>query len=207
MNTQWPPRFCHPDKNFDKAHGERKSTSGDRASQFGAGEWRDLARARACRTQSNLTEHRMRACRARLITSCSLFAPPRHTSVDRRLVMSSSGPDHVDKDDADKALKQAVPWVSDPASRDDDTHRLQEDVIAAARRLEQESSQPKPPSTAVGLRPAIPREDKAGGEERARRIWAQLKPEYMPPPPRRLGGPPMAVVAGVLLGVAAFATI
>jgi hypothetical protein len=122
--------------------------------------------------------------------------------------MSSSGPDHVDKDDADKALKQAVPWVSDPASRDDDTRRLQEDVIAAARRLEQESSQPKPPSTAVGLRPAIPREDKAGGEERARRIWAQLKPEYMPPPPReRLGLPSMAMAAGFLGAMAVSAIV
>jgi hypothetical protein len=114
--------------------------------------------------------------------------------------MSSSGPDHVDKDDADKALKQAVPWVSDPALRDVETRRLQEDVIAAAKRLEQESSQPKPPSTAVGLRPTTPREDKASGEERARGVWAQLKPEYMPPPPREglFALPGMAMAAGFL---------
>src|SRR5215472_12579355 len=119
--------------------------------------------------------------------------------------MSSSGQGH-DKDDADKALKQAVPWVSDPARRDDETRRLQEDVIAAAKLLEQESGKLAPPSTAVGFRQPASRDDKTSGEERARRIWAQLKPEYMPPPPRE-GLPSMAMAAGFLGAMAVSAIV
>jgi hypothetical protein len=120
--------------------------------------------------------------------------------------MSSSRQDHAEKDDADKKLKQAVPWVSDPALRDDETRRLQEDVIAAAKRLEQESGKLAPASTAVGLRQATPREDRASGEEKARRVWAQLKPEYMPPPPRE-GLPSMAMAAGFLGAMAVSAIV
>src|SRR5215831_3066479 len=119
--------------------------------------------------------------------------------------MSSSGQGH-DKDDADKALKQAVPWVSDPARRDDETRRLQEDVIAAARLLEQESSKLPPPSTAVGLRQPTSREEKISGEERARKVWSQLKPQYMSPPPRD-GLPSMAMAAGFLGAMAVSAIV
>lgn len=121
--------------------------------------------------------------------------------------MSSSGQDHADKDDADKKLKQAVPWVSDPALRDDETRRLQEDVIAAAKRLEQESGKLAPASTAVGLRQATPREDRASGEEKARRVWAQLKPEYMPPPRGWLSLLSTAMAAGFLGAMAVSAIV
>src|SRR6266436_1579442 len=62
-------------------------------------------------------------------------SPPslRHPSVDRRLVMSSPA-----KDDADKQLIRALPWVSDP-QRQDEARRLEEDVLAAAQRLKRGS--------------------------------------------------------------------
>ena len=49
-----------------------------------------------------------------------------------------------DQDDVDKKLRLAVPWVSDPERqdlRDEETRRLQEDIIAAAKRLESESGE------------------------------------------------------------------
>jgi hypothetical protein len=114
-----------------------------------------------------------------------------------------------DEDDTDKQLQRAVPWVSDPQDReqrDNETRRLEEDVIESARRLERESVRlsPQPPAdsrTAVGFRLAEPRprEDREdeSGEERARRIWAQLKPEFVTPPPRD-GLPRLVMVAGFL---------
>jgi hypothetical protein len=114
-----------------------------------------------------------------------------------------------DEDDTDKQLQRAVPWVSDPQDReqrDNETRRLEEDVIESARRLERESARlsPQPPAdsrTAVGFRLAEPRprEDREdeSGEERARRIWAQLKPEFVTPPPRD-GLPRLVMVAGFL---------
>ena len=113
--------------------------------------------------------------------------------------MSSLG-----EDDADKQLKEAVPSVSDPQKPDDETRRLQEDVMEeAAKRLERESDNlptqpPAGPRTAVALRA---REEKASSEERARRIWAQLKPEFMSPPSQKgfsVLRPNMAMAAGFL---------
>ena len=113
--------------------------------------------------------------------------------------MSSLG-----EDDAGKQLEQAVPWVSDPQEADDETRRLQEEIIEAAKRLERESpnfpTQPPDGSrTAVALRTPPARVDKASSEERARRIWAQLKPEFMSPPSQEtfsVLSPNMAMAAG-----------
>jgi hypothetical protein len=126
--------------------------------------------------------------------------------------MSSLG-----EDDADKQLKQAVPWVSDPQKPDDETRRLQEDIMEAAKRLERESDNlptqlPAEPRTAVALRALEPRarKDKASSEERARRIWAQLKPEFMSPPSQEgfsVLSPNMAMAAGFLGAMAVSAII
>jgi hypothetical protein len=116
------------------------------------------------------------------------------------------------KGDADKQLMNAVPWVSDP-QRQDETRRLQEDVVAAAQRLldhglAQTRAQPSQPRTDVGFRlaEARPSEEKGSLEDTISRVWAQLKPEVMLPPPReqtRLPG--MGLVAGLIgaVGVAA----
>ena len=92
------------------------------------------------------------------------------------------------QDDADKQLMHALPWVSDP-KRQDETRRLQEDVVAAAQRLldrglaSQTRAQPAQQRTDVGLRLAEPRssEEKRGLEEITARVLAALKPEMMPP--------------------------
>lgn len=123
-----------------------------------------------------------------------------------------------DEDDTDKQLQRAVPWVSDPQNReqrDKETRRLEEDVMAAAKRLERESARlpPQPsadPGTALAaFRRPEPRlrkdneskNDESGdnesGEDRARRIWAELKPKFAPPPPRD-GLPRLVMVAGFL---------
>jgi hypothetical protein len=124
-----------------------------------------------------------------------------------------------DQDDADKKLRQAVPWVSDPERqdlRDEETRRLQEDVIAAARRLEHESGKPSPqsePSTAVSFRIAtqrvrIPMSSGESPEEAARRFFAQVKPEYFSPPRQeRMGLPSMAIAAGFLGAIALSAIV
>jgi len=109
--------------------------------------------------------------------------------------MSSLGPD-----DADKQLKQAVPWVSDPQhqdQRDEETHRLQEDVIAAAKRLERESGKLLV-QTAVGFRLARTTDDRLSGEEKARQVWAQLRPEYRLEHQQGFGLPGVAMAAGFL---------
>ena len=98
----------------------------------------------------------------------------------------------LDQDDADKRLQRAVPWVSDPQhveQRDNETRRLQEDVIEAAKRLERESAKSQPPAeagNAVGFRLSEPRmrKDKLGADERAEEIWAQLKPKFISTPTR-----------------------
>jgi hypothetical protein len=142
--------------------------------------------------------------------------PPHNPLVDRRLVMSSPVPD-----DADKRLLQALPWVSDP-HRQDETRRLQEQVVEAAQRLERESSgfalhtparasQPQTnvqPQTSVGFRLAVahPSDEKGSVDELTRRLWAPLRPELMPPPPRdEMRLPGLGLVAGLLgaVGVAA----
>jgi hypothetical protein len=123
--------------------------------------------------------------------------------------MSSPAPD-----DADKRLIQALPWVSDP-HRQDETRRLQEQVVEAAQRLERESSgfalqtpaRPSPSQTSVGFRLAVshPSDEKGSGEEFGR-LWAPLRPELMPPPPRNeMGLPGLGLLAGLLgaVGVAA----
>src|SRR6266481_4430451 len=94
-----------------------------------------------------------------------------------------------DQDDVDKQLQRAVPWVSDPQhheQRDNETRRLQEEVVEAAKRLERESGKLSPQSeqsTAVSFRIAtkrvrIPMSSGESPEEAARRFFAQVKPEY-----------------------------
>jgi hypothetical protein len=123
-----------------------------------------------------------------------------------------------DEDDADKQLRRAVPWVSDPQQTeqgDNETRRLQEDVIAAARRLEREAAKlpPQPntvPQTAVGFRlpETRPRVDNESGEDKARRIWAELRPKFAAPPPQE-GLPRLVMVAGFLgaMAVSAIAAL
>jgi hypothetical protein len=121
----------------------------------------------------------------------------------------------LDEDDADKQLQRAVPWVSNPQDReqrDNETRRLEEDVMEAAKRLERESARlpPQPPAdprTAVGFRraelsrreDAEPRlrDENESGEDRAKRIWAELKPQFVPQPPRD-GLSRLVMVAGFL---------
>ena len=121
----------------------------------------------------------------------------------------------LDEDETNKQLQRAVPWVSDPQNRqqrDNETRRLEEDVLEAAKRLERESAKlpPQPPAdprTAVGFRraelgrreDAEPRlrDDNESGEDRAKRIWSELKPQFMPQPTRD-GLPRLVIVAGFL---------
>jgi hypothetical protein len=123
-----------------------------------------------------------------------------------------------DQDDVDKKLRLAVPWVSDPERqdlRDEETRRLQEDVIAAAKRLESESgeaSPPSEPSTAVSFRIAtkrvrIPISSGESPEEAARRFFAQVRPEYVSPRRRRMGLPSMAMTAAFLGAMAVSAIV
>ena len=94
----------------------------------------------------------------------------------------------LEQDDADKQLRQAVPWVSDPDNRDEQTRRLQEDVIEAAKRLERESGELPAPrtagaSTSIAFRVPVARirADESTPEDRARKIWAELKPQFVTP--------------------------
>jgi hypothetical protein len=120
----------------------------------------------------------------------------------------------LDEDDTDKQLQRALPWVSDPQDRekrDNETRRLEEDVMEAAKRLERDSARlpPQPPAdprTAVGFRLAelsrreeneSRREGNESGEDRARRIWAELKPQFAPTPSRD-GLSRLVMVAGFL---------
>jgi hypothetical protein len=114
----------------------------------------------------------------------------------------------LDEGDADKQLQQAVPWVSDPNNqdqRDEQTRRLQEDVIAAARRLEQESGtlpslRLADSGTAVSFRIAtarVPKEETA--EAKAQRVWAELKPEFISP---QQGVSRLTLAAGIFGAVA-----
>jgi hypothetical protein len=119
------------------------------------------------------------------------------------------------KDDADKQLMQALPWVSDP-KRQDETRRLQEDVVAAAQRLldrglaSQPRAQPSQQRTDVGLRLAEPRssDEKRGPEEVTARVLAALKPELMPPALQgEMGLPGLGLVAGLVGAVGMAAAI
>jgi hypothetical protein len=88
--------------------------------------------------------------------------------------------------------------------------------MEAAKRLERESTKLSPqlpanPRTAVGFRPTEPRlradaeprrgPDNESEEDRARRIWAELKPQFVPQPARD-GLPRLMMVAGLLSAMA-----
>jgi hypothetical protein len=117
------------------------------------------------------------------------------------------------KDDADSKLISALPWVSDP-QRQDETRRLQEEVVAAAQRLldrglaSQTHTQSSQQRTDAGLRLA---EARSGAEKRnldgaATRVLAALKPELIPPSLRgEMQLPGLGLAAGLVgaIGVAA----
>jgi hypothetical protein len=122
----------------------------------------------------------------------------------------------LDQDDADKQLQQAVPWVSDPDNqeqRDEQTRRLQEDVVEAAKRLERESvllpSQPSADlQTVVTFRVPVARvpasqvrKEEVSPEERARQIWADLKPQFISPQ-EKAGTRRLVMAAGLLSAMA-----
>ena len=133
--------------------------------------------------------------------------------------MGSLDQERTDKDEADKELRQAVPWVSDPQNleqREDETRRLQEEVLEAARRLERESANlpshlaPEPRhASGFDLIDLRQREDRASSEERARRIWAQLKPEFLAPRDERFSilSPGIAMAAGFFGAMAVSAIV
>jgi hypothetical protein len=110
------------------------------------------------------------------------------------------------QDDTDKQVSDAQPWVNDPR-RQVESHRREEEVIAAARRLERESrlssqtvTQPSRPRTEVGLRLAEirPMKEKSTAQERAEKFWASFNPERMsPPPPERMRLPSLGLIAGL----------
>ena len=124
-----------------------------------------------------------------------------------------------DEDDTDKQLQRAVPWVTDPQNReqrDKETRRLEEDVVEAAKRLERESANlPAVPRTTAGFRLAEPRQrgdaepgrrdENESGEDRARKIWAELKPQFGPRSTQD-GLPRLVIVAGFLAAMALSAT-
>src|SRR6202048_3339793 len=136
---------------------------------------------------------------------CESPLPSRHPSVDRRLVMSSPV-----KDDADKQLIRALPWVSDP-QRQDEARRLEEDVLAAAQRLKRDSgglSSQARVQLSQGLRLSESRssEEKRKLEEVTARVLAALKPELMPSSLRaEMRRPGLGLVTGLVgaIGVAA----
>ncbi len=125
----------------------------------------------------------------------------------------------LDQDEADKQLQRAVPWVSDPQhqeQRDSETRRLQEDVIEAARRLERESAKFQLPATAAGfhLSQARMREDgrssrtdRVDSEEKARKIWAELQPQFIPVPSQDGWGLRGLVLAVSFLGAMAVSAV
>lgn len=114
------------------------------------------------------------------------------------------------KDDADKQLIRALPWVSDP-QRQDEARRLEEDVIAAAQRLKRNSgglsSQARVQlSQGLQLSEARSSEEKRKLEEVTARVLAALKPELMPSSLRaEMRRPGLGLVAGLVgaVGVAA----
>ena len=112
-----------------------------------------------------------------------------------------------DRDNADKQIMHALPWVSDTRCQDE-TRRLEEAVIEAAQRLERESTellslqtrtQPQQ-RAAIGFQ--LPRallndDNEASLEEMNLRVWLALEPELMPPPPQeRVGVSGLGVAAG-----------
>jgi hypothetical protein len=118
-------------------------------------------------------------------------------------------------DDADKQLIHALPWVSDPR-REDETRRLEDEVVEAAQRLKRQAgapayeapAQPSQQRTEVGFRLAAARssEEKVDMEAMVARVRAALKPELMPPRPQdQMRLPGLGMVAGLVgaIGVAA----
>src|SRR5947209_3834188 len=105
------------------------------------------------------------------------------------------------RDDADTRIISALPWVSG-APRQDEMRRLQEEIIDAAQRFERESSGPPQQRTDVSFH--LAEENRL--DEMTARVFAAIKPEIMPPPPRReLRLPGLGLVAGFVgaVGLAA----
>ena len=128
----------------------------------------------------------------------------------------------LDQDEADKQLQRAVPWVSDPQhqeQRDTETRRLQEDVVEAAKRLERETANFEPVAesgTAVGFRLVELRmredgraagTDRVDSEEKARKIWDQLRPEFVSAPQDGWGLGGLALAAGFAGALAVAAVV
>src|SRR5262249_11297730 len=137
------------------------------------------------------------------------LAPP---SADRRLVMSSPNQD----DDADKPQPPPTPWASE-LQRRDEARRLQDEVIAAAQRLERQSLELRveeraafelpPPRPKFEIARLRPRETGLSVHESARGLWTPaLDPVLMPSPPQEkigLASPGMLVGLVGSVGVAA----
>ena len=112
-----------------------------------------------------------------------------------------------DRDNADKQIMHALPWVSDTGCQDE-TRRLEEAVIEAAQRLEREFTELLSLQTrtqaqqraAIGFQVprALPSDDnEASLEEMNLRVWLALEPELMPPPPQeRVGVSGLRMAAG-----------
>jgi hypothetical protein len=120
-------------------------------------------------------------------------------------------------DDADKQMPSRLPWEDD-AQRQDETLRLQEEVIAAAQQLERQSQglafQERPPLQLQTARPKFelaklrPSENRLSLQESPRRgLWTpSLDPVSMPLPPQEkisLVSPGMIVGLVGAVGVAA----
>ena len=119
------------------------------------------------------------------------------------------------QEDRDQQVNEPQPWVNDPR-RQEQSRRLEEEVIRAAQRLEHESGRlssqtvahPSRLRTEVGFRLAEvrPNTEKSSPQERAEKFWASFNPELMPRPPlgtMRLPG--LGLIAGLTgaFGIAA----
>src|SRR5690242_14975745 len=128
----------------------------------------------------------------------------------------------LDQDEADKQLRRAVPWVSDPQhreQRDSETRRLQEDVIEAAKRLEREPAELQPSAergTAVGFRLSdtrvrgdgrASRPNRVESEQQARKIWDQLRPQFISEPPQDGLGLRSLALAAAFFGALAVSAV
>ena len=109
------------------------------------------------------------------------------------------------QDNTDKQVNAAQRRVNDPR-RQDESRRLEEEVIEAAQRLResrlssQTAMQPSRPRTEVGFRLAEvrPMREKSSPQERAEKFWASLNPERMPLPPQEaMRLPGLGLIAGL----------
>jgi len=110
------------------------------------------------------------------------------------------------QDNTDKQVNDAQPRVNDPR-RQDESRRLEEEVIEAAQRLERDSrpssqaaTQPSRPRTEVGFQLAEvrPMREKSSPQERAEKFWASFNPERMPSPPlETMRLPGLGLIAGL----------